>query len=360
MALKFNCDLLLIARHARGMDQRALADFADIDQTYLSKIENGLREPTEEVLSRIAHAVKFPVEFFFQSNTIYGLPASVQPMYRKKASVAQKVLQTIHAQLNIRLMHMKRLFEPAEFTGQFPMPECDVDEYHGDIEAIAGLVRQTWLLPPGPIKNLTECIERAGAVIILHDFADAAIDGLSFPIPGMPPCIFLNSKLPADRMRFTLAHELGHIVLHKIPSVDMDQEAHKFASAFLMPERDIVSSLYGRITLIRLAKLKLVWRVAMQAILKRAGDLNLLSENQSRYLWQQMSANNLRLRESPELDFEPEYPTALSRIIRIHLEDLGYTVEELAKALCLYEEEFRSMYGLPTEKKAKNHLKVVS
>lgn len=339
------------------MDQRALADCANVDQTYLSKLENGLREPTEDIVSRIAEALGFPLSFFYQSDMIYGFPASVHAMHRKKKSVPKKALGRIHAELNIKLRHIRRLVESVQFSEQFPLPQYDVDEYHGDIESIAQSVRQAWLIPHGPIRNLTECVERAGIIVLSHSFAGTAIDGISFAIPGMPPCIFLNPTQPPDRMRFTLAHELGHIILHKVPCAEMDNQADTFAGAFLMPKEDILPSLRGRITLIRLTRLKLVWRVAMQAILYRAGELKLLSSYQSRDLWQQMAP--FKLREPPELDFEREQPTVWPKLLRIHLQELGYTVAELAESLCIWEQEFRTMYQL-VDQNTRSHLKVLS
>src|SRR5260221_2966706 len=123
-------------------------------------------------------------------------------------------------------------------------------------------------------------------------------------VPGQPPLVLLNGQHPADRMRFTLAHELGHLVMHRFPTAEMEEEANEFASALLMPATDIKEAFAGRrISLELLAALKPEWKVAMQALLMRAKSLGYVDSNQNRYLWQRIIARGWRLREPPELEF---------------------------------------------------------
>lgn len=351
MSAPFNAGLLLMARQARGLSQIELSTKAGITQGHLSKIENGLSEPAADVVERLSHALDFPASLFQQPDRVYGLPMSVHPMYRKKASVGQRELDRLQAELNFRLLHIRRLLQSAEFEGELPLPAFPADEYGGDGERVAELVRRTWLLPRGPIHNLLECVERAGCVVVLSDFSDAGVDGVTLNTPGLPPCVFLNRNQPSDRIRFTLAHELGHIVMHRIPTPNMEEEANSFASALLMPASDVRPQLCGRLTLERLAALKPVWRVSMAALLYRAKSVGAITENQSRYLWQQISAAKLRLREPPELDFPPEAPSIAPELIRVHLQDLGYTLSDLSRALHLHEGELRRLYQLPNDRR---------
>jgi Zn-dependent peptidase ImmA (M78 family) len=231
------------------------------------------------------------------------------------------------------------------FNATTDIPTLDVEQY-GSPEKIAATVRAHWGIPSGPIKNLTQHLERAGTVIGFSKFGGASVSGVTFRVPGRPPLILLNSTHPADRMRFTLAHELGHLVMHRFPTDDMETEANEFASALLMPTSDISQSFRGRrITLELLAALKPEWKVAMQALLVRATSLNFVTANQSRYLWQQISSRGWRLREPAELDFLAEVPNVLPSIVKAHLADLGYSIAELTKLVRIHESEFAEMYG---------------
>ena len=89
----------------------------------------------------------------------------------------------------------------------------DLAEF-GTPEKIATLVRQMWNLLPGPIGNLTRAIEAAGGLVLKCDFGTSKLDAFAQWPSGMPPLFFVNKSAPADRYRYTLAHEIGHIVMH--------------------------------------------------------------------------------------------------------------------------------------------------
>ena len=347
MSSTFNADLLRTARQARGWSQTELSHRLAVSQANLSKLENQLITPTHDTLDRLAKVLRFPKSFFFEPDRMLGLPMSVHPMYRKRATVGQRRRERLEAELNIRLFHIRRLLKSVELQHELPLPILDIDEFHDDPEHIADLVRRNWLVPTGPMKDLTAWIERAGCVVILCDFVALPVDGVSLSAPGMPPCIFLNRYQPADRQRFSLAHELGHIIMHRAPSPDMENEANAFASALLMPAQDIRPYLSGRLTIQKLAALKPIWRVSMQALLFRAKTLGFITANQSQYLWRQISTRGYRTKEPPELDFLPEKPDVLQEMIRVHLEDLHYEIEDLCTVLHVSVDDFRSMHPLP-------------
>lgn len=341
-----NGAMLRIARQREGFQQTEAASRLGIDQSLLSRIENGFLEPREEIIARAESAYDMPRSFFFLTDPVYGAPVSVHPMWRRKADVTVRDMDAIIAELNIRVMHLRRFLEGAEYTHANDLPRLDMEDY-GDAEHIAALVRAHWKMPRGPIKDLTALVERAGVLVVHSPLGGASVSGVTFATPGLPPLVVLNSQQPADRLRFTLAHELGHLVMHRFPSPKMEEEANAFASALLMPASDIKSYFVGRrVDLALLAALKPEWKVAMQALLMRAGTLNLITKNQSQYLWKQISARRLRLREPPELDFEPEQPTVIGTMVRVHMDALGYTRQELARLLHVQEHRLPEFYDL--------------
>ena len=358
MSCEFNADLLRVARQARGMSQTELSRQSGVSQANLSKLENGLIGPTEDVLDRLTGTLHFPQSFFFAPDRMLGLPMSVHPMYRKKASVGQRSLDKLEAELNIRLFHIRRLLKSAEFEPELELPQFDIDEFGGDPEKIAELVRRTWLIPSGPLKNLVTWVERAGCLVVHCDFDRLSVDGVTVRAPSMPPCIFLNRNAPADRQRFSLAHELGHIVMHQVPSPTMEEEANSFASALLMPARDIRPYLSGRLTIQKLAALKPVWRVSMQALLVRARSLGAITSNQNQYLWRQISSLGYRRAEPQELEFPAEEPQVLPELIRMHVEELGYRIDDLCSVLHVFEDDLRRIHPLPSQSQGPN-LRVV-
>lgn len=342
----FRPDLLGLRRRMLSLNQADLSLAAGISQSTLSKMEKGLKEVSESQIEALARALNCPPSFFFQSEREYGAPISMHDgMFRKSASVGQKSIDKIIAELNVRIAHTRTLLDSVELEPQLPLPFYDAEEYEGNFEEIARNVRRAWLMPRGPVKNLTDYMERAGILIVKCDMSGAKIDGVSYQISGLPPIIFLNAHLPADRERFTLAHELGHLVLHKYPTAEMEDEANSFASALLMPAEDIAPELKN-ITLDRAAALKPYWKVSIGALLYKAKTLKIIDAGQSQYMWRTLSARGWRLREPPALDFPNEQPTILNALIQNMQEDLGYSEQELAAALHLHIDEMNQFYGI--------------
>ena len=341
--------MLRLARQRRGFQQTEAARRLGIDQPLLSRIENGLSEPRDELLNSAAQAYDVPRSFFFQTDPIYGAPVSLHPMWRKKAEVSARDLDTVVAELNIRLMHIRRLLEGADLVNTSDLPRLDLDDY-GSPARIAGILRAHWRIPSGPLPDLTRLAEKAGVIVAHSSLGGATVSGVTFATPGMPPLIALNSDQPSDRMRFTLAHELGHLVMHRFPTPRMEEEANEFASALLLPATDIKPYFRGRrVALALLAALKPEWRVSMGALLMAASEHAPLEQNQKQYLWKQMSARGYRLREPPELDFARELPTVVSSLIDVHLDAMGYTADELAGLFSVHGHELAAYYPTKLE-----------
>jgi Zn-dependent peptidase ImmA (M78 family) len=155
---------------------------------------------------------------------------------------------------------------------------------------------------------------------------------------------FVNVNAPADRLRHTLAHELGHMVLHTIAvksDEEMEDEADAFAGAFLLPADEIRPQL-RRFDLRQLANLKRYWKVSMAALAVRADRLMLITPYQSKMFWIEMGKLGYRKREPNEPP--KESPKLLRQMISFHMKKLGYSISEMAKLLHLRATEFQEMY----------------
>ncbi len=341
-----NGDMLRLARQRKGFHQTEAATRLGIEQPLLSRFENGLAEPRKELLLRAAQAYEMPVTFFELTDPVYGAPVSVHPMWRKKSDVTSRELDCVVAELNIRVIHLRRMLQSAEIVNSSDIPRLDIEDY-GSAEKIASLVRAHWKVPQGPLRDLTLYVERAGVLVVHSAMAGASISGVTFSAPGLPSLIVLNSEQPSDRLRYTLAHELGHLVMHRFPTPTMEKEANDFASALLMPEADIRPYFMGRrIDLASLGALKPEWKVSIQSLLMRARDLGFVPKNREQYLWKQINARRLRLREPPELDFAREVPTVVKTMVHLHLDALGYSTADLAALLHILETDMVEMYAL--------------
>lgn len=342
-----NPEMVTLARESRGLSQSELALRLSISQSLLSKIESGTVPPNAATIEALATVLDYPVRFFFNTERVYG-PSTSEFFHRKRSAVPAKILNKIHAQLNIRRIHVNRLARVADIKAA--IPRIDPDEFSGDIEEIARAVRAMWQLPRGPVKNVVAAIEEAGGIIIRMRFDTNKVDAVSWWVPGDPPMFVVNEAMPADRERMTLCHELGHLVMHTVARSDMEEEANRFAGAFLMPAEEIRSHLRN-VDLRSLAALKQHWRVSMQALLVQAQGSGAIAASRAKYLWALMSKAGYRTKEPPELDFPKEQTGLLQELIDLHTVDLGYNVSQVAEMLTWKEHEATRNYRFRSDKK---------
>lgn len=335
--------MLRLARHFRGFTQKKTAQLLEVAQAVYSRMENDLVEVDDQTAARAAKAFDLPTKFFDQKDTVYGPPVSVHPMLRGNSQVTARDVDMITAELNLRMMHLRRFLESVDLRQTAEIPRLDIERYASPSE-IAEKVRLHWQIQSGPIKNLTRLVERAGAVVGYSDFHGAGVSGVTFSAPGQPPLVLLNPDHPADRVRFTLAHELGHLVMHRFPTPDMEEDANEFASVFLFPKKELREAFRGRkVTLQMLATLKIEWKISMQSILFAAQRDNIISQNQARYLWAQISARGWKTREPASLDFDHDMPSVLPAIIKTQI-DIGLKRVELQSVARLGAADFDRLY----------------
>jgi Zn-dependent peptidase ImmA (M78 family) len=337
----FNREMLILARECRGLTQTGLAEQVAMSQAEISKFETGIRVPVEQQVRGLASHLHFPVEFFYLSESKRDFGSGCLYYHRKRESAREGKLRQLLALVNVRRIQIKQLLSAVKIKNEYEFENLDIDEHMGDAGKVAQALRALWKLAPGPVQNVIQVIEGAGGIILRSDFGTDKIDALSQWLPGLPPIFLINDKIPTDRMRWTLVHELGHIVMHRFPTENMEKEADQFAAEFLMPANQIRPQLHD-ITLAKLANLKPHWRVAMSALLRRASDLGAVTPRAKQYLWTQMGMRGYRKHEPVEIP--PEVPMLLKALLDYHRERLGHDSQDLAKIMRVKESELMEEY----------------
>lgn len=338
---KFNPEMLILAREVRGLSQAELANHLGITQGTFSKIENGMSDGTD-YLNRISKALDFPSDFFMQKG---GSFKSNGHFYRKKVKVSRKDVLQAEALMSILKLNIEKLLKSVEIPNE-NLPKWNVED-QGPPTKYAQFLREYWKMPRGRVENLTKIIEDNGILVIHVNFPSSDMDGLSTHTRDNQPVIFLNRNLPGDRLRFTLAHELGHIGMHFGNLIDIsrdiESEAMDFASEFLVPRSEFLPQV-SRINIEKLAALKKYWKVSMAALLVHAKKLAVISDSVYRSLWTQFGILNIKKNEPKELMVPVEKPTLIREIIDAFLNDLGYSSEELSNLLFLNLSDFEDLY----------------
>jgi Zn-dependent peptidase ImmA (M78 family)/DNA-binding XRE family transcriptional regulator len=342
MEQKFNPSILELARESRRQTQAALSAAVGAAQGTISKLENGQGTPSDELLEKIARALGYESSIFFEPFEPRG-PGLF--LHRKKSALSIGEQKAIHATIEIVRMQVQKLLRSVEIP-EMRIPFVDVDRVGRRPAEIAKELRMHWGLPKGPIENMTSVLESIGVIVILFDFNSRLIDGMSVysTREPIPPIIFLNSKSPGERTRFTAAHELGHLVLHyhqDFPAETAEDEADAFAGEFLLPSSDIRGFL-GGLTLESLGSLKQRWRVSMQALLTAAERLGRITPYKAKGLWMEMSRLGYRTREPLEIPVEE--PTVIRDIVKTHTSQLGYSDADVAKVVHLPVDTFQEVF----------------
>lgn len=339
-----NPELLALARKSRGLTQSALAKATGIHQSLVTRYEGAQRAVPDDDLAVIARRLDYPESFFCRRVNGVIAPTSDGIWHRARASLPVKVLHSAYANAGIRWLEVATLAEGYDL-GDAVLPMLPHDEYP-DPERVAATVRAAWGLPPGPVHNVTRLLESQGCVIFAHPFGHRKLDAFSARVAGQPAFIHINDTLPPDRWRYTLAHELGHLVMHsdlsRVPD-NAESDAHRFAAAFLMPAPDIRHVLHS-LSIPALAALKLEWKVAMSALVTRARDLHTILPAQAKALYMQLGKAGYKMREPEHIDPPREYPGKAWGMVKHYLTVLDYRRAELRELLHINERDFNCYY----------------
>jgi Zn-dependent peptidase ImmA (M78 family)/transcriptional regulator with XRE-family HTH domain len=337
-------EMLILAREFRGLTQTELARACGLSQANISKYENGLVEVPASNLDEIALTLRFPVRFFFVHADRTGLGPSVI-YHRRRQSVSVMDVKRIEALANVQRIRITSLLRGGVVQTHpgLDIPAIDIEDYGHNAAAVARDVRQALMVPFGPVNNLVNLIERSGGIILRTRFGTKKFDGVSQALP-LPSMFFLNSEMPNDRCRHTLAHELGHVVMHRrIPSDNAEAEADEFASEFLMPE-ELISKDLNNLTLSKLISLKAEWKVSMASLVMRAKKLGKIGDRQSTEWFMKFGKAGYRSQGEP-YPLPTEEPTVVKQLIRIHREHHGYSLEELEELMFTKRDEIEDQFG---------------
>ena len=343
VAHKFQAKSLTVAREYRALLKKDLAEKLGVSASAVSQLESGRVKPNASTLAKIALSLNFPLSFFSRPAT-EDISSDRCHFRSLRTSTHQERLRMVSASVLIG-----RLIESLEQFVEFPeetlsaikiQPPSSIDE----IESLAKDVRTHWGLGLGPIPNLVTLLESKGIIVARLLKNCERVDAFSVYHRGRP-LVFLNSeKGNPFRSRFDVAHELGHLVMHvdcsPANSVYEDQ-ANRFASAFIFPKESFLQEFPTRLVWEHLQELKERWGMTLAAILRRAFDFGLISR--ATY-----TRGNIYLRSSKvEYENNPaalEQPVLIPNALQL-LERTGVGLTQVSSALGLRDSDVKELVG---------------
>lgn len=306
-------------RHAReltGLTQLDLAMRCAVSQSTIAMIERDALNPSRDLLEKVGAATGFP-PLFFLSTPDWDFPLG-SLAYRKfsRAKSHEKIRAHRYAQ---------QAFEIYEFLAtKVATPRVAFGKLNGEEPVTAARITRSNLgfSASEPARSLVERFERGGvrlfylpSIIQCEESTEVTdvhdLDGFSTWVAGEKPVIAVNASKPFDRIRMTLAHELGHLVLHHPTRSDRDieEEAFEFASEFLIPESAFRTEIGHPVSLAGIAEMKARWGVSISAIVYRAHKLGIITDRQQKYLRMQIAKRGWR--QDEPVSIPKEHPKAL-------------------------------------------------
>jgi len=352
MSISFVPARLEMARAIRQMTATDLAAAANISAPWISQIENVKKTPGPDLVRELARVLNFPVEFFYRP--VKSQPPSDAFHFRATSKLAKKDEATARS-LSTLAIELSDWIEEIYRSPAPDVPELqdliDSDDELAPDQAAEAL-RGAWGLGVAPIKNLLQLLESRGAKVYSAGGPLQAIDAFSFR-HGATPVIFLNVHKSAERLRFDLAHELGHLVmhggsLHVEPGKEKEQAANDFASSFLMPRSDVIGAIHGNNLMLEdVLMLKRRWRVSAMALNLRAHRLGIISDWTYGTLAKQLSMAGFR-RGEPGSDLRAESSSLLTQVMS-DMRSRGQGFADIARVLGVRAQDIQDlMLGIVT------------
>lgn len=281
------------ARLQKGVTQEELAGVLGITKQAISQYENGRKKPESKTLLALAR--------YFGKTTSFFLRPVITPLeeveFRKRAALKGKELAVVKATILDRLEPYIELEAILGIESRFrnPLPIVPIGELK-DAEIAAIRLREKWQLGINPIPNILEMLEEKG-IKVVEVAVDEKFDGLSTWVNETIPVIVLNQDMDTLRKRFTVMHELGHLLLTFNEDANTrfcEKACHRFAGAMLLPGevlREELGSKRKRISLAELIPIKEYYGISLAAVMFRGQDLYIFPEALIKRFWQERNQN---------------------------------------------------------------------
>ncbi len=340
---------------ARGFSAVELAARVEVTSTTISRWRNGAQLPSGDLLGRLADELRVSPEWLTRP-----VPNAVSAPYFRGSIAPMKAERSV---LRARVAWLDEIARQLELYVDYPqlsipsMPYTRLSDItEGDIEEAAEQCRASWGLKDGPVADVLLLMESAGVLVAREETGTPRIEGLSaWGANGRPLVLLCADKGNAYRGRFDAAHELGHLVLHRnieAPSDAaahklMEQQAHRFAGAFLLPSRGFVAEVASPVSLQGLVFLKKRWGVSVAAMIMRLVALGVIDDSDYLRLIKLRSAKWGNKQEPNDGDREPELPRLLRRTVELLEREGVLTADVLPSLTGLSARDVESLLGLP-------------
>ena len=282
VAQSFEASRLRQARALKAWTKAHLAKEVGVSAALIGQYEARVTKPGPDVLERLARKLEVPVNFFAAGRPLAELDAGNANFRSLRAT---RAIDRSRA-----AAYVEQVWELAHaLEKRVRFPDLNLPAVPDGMNSVgaAKLLRRHWGIGSGPVRHLAATMESRGiivTIIALSRAEVATVDAFSTSWLGERPIVVVTPERSSTiyRYRFTCAHELGHLLLHRdlAPGdVRHEREADQFAAEFLTPAEQISPHLPRSTDLAALDRLGRTWGVSIQSLVRRMGELRTVSES---------------------------------------------------------------------------------
>ena len=325
----YGARIQLVREMHRWTQADLVAEIPGLTQPQLSRIEKGRADASDEIIGMIAASVGVPIGFFAQP-----APSSVEvlsPQFRSRSRLTTRDRLAALRWADLILEGYRRLEGSAgsDLGGVPRLNGTDARSAARQVRSYLGFDDSS------PLPYLLLALERIGVAVVGLPMGLPTMD--AFSAWDQRPSIAVLSESPGDRLRFSVAHELGHLVLHggddgKGPH--LEDEANVFASELLLPSHVARQVISPKATLSTFVMLKGIWGVSIKSLVYRARELEIMTPDRCLSFYKQISSRGWNKSEPGYV--ETEKPRAFRKLAELSFGP-GPNVEALAAFLAWSE-----------------------
>lgn len=350
-------DRIKQARIYRGKTQKQLADELGITKQAISKYEKNKSKLGTEIIAKLPKVLGFPLSFFSKEYSDTLENESI--IYFRTKEIPKKTREQLGEKIKILDEEIIRYLEQYIDFPKNNIPDFSCNDYNYDMEKIKEItlkIRELWNLKQDPIDNLSYILQTNGFLINKQYIEQNKTDGFSQAI-GDKFYIFISAnKECAVRSRFDLAHELGHLVLHRNVEDDeqgskcIERQADYFASELLYPSDIFIKEIQSLpLNFETFIMLKEKWKISIQAIIRKCKDLEIISDDKYIYFQKKISYNKWRFKEPLDDYIVAEEPRLIKDAIDLLIENNIVNKRDILMNIELDKEEIINLCNLPKD-----------
>jgi Zn-dependent peptidase ImmA (M78 family) len=331
------------ARVLKGFSQQELADRIGVSKQMISKYEKGESVPTSTNLLKLGKSLQVKMDYFFMPSKIeFGVLN-----FRKKSSFSAKKQDSLEQLIKLKLENYldieSLLHIDSSFNNSIGKKKVDSIE---EIEQLVLALRNEWEIGLDPVHNIIQLLEDQEIKVVELFDVDDSFDGLATLVNHQFPVIVVNGNFPVERKRFTLLHELGHLLLN-LSNMSVKEEefyCNLFASEFLFPKKLVIKEFgYKRdlILLNEFIEVQKKYGISIPAIVYRLADASIFSEKRKTDFYKKINANS-KLKSEVNLS-RFETPEKSNRFEQLVYRALSQEIISISKASSLLNQNVNAL-----------------